>query len=154
MSQQNYPPRPQEEEIDLREQLELYLQRWPWFVGGLVLALACAFLYLRYTTPTYNTVATVIIKDEEGGGAPSELSAFADMGMFSGMGTNSIENELGIFRSKRLITNVARELNLNIRYFEEGTVRTTELFANTPFRIQVLKFDVEKYQQTARVPNL
>ena len=149
MSQQNYPPRPQEEEIDLREQLELYLQRWPWFVGGLVLALACAFLYLRYTTPTYNTVATVIIKDEEGGGAPSELSAFADMGMFSGMGTNSIENELGIFRSKRLITNVARELNLNIRYFEEGTVRTTELFANTPFRIQVLKFDVEKYQQTA-----
>src|SRR5690606_1393184 len=105
--------------------------------------------YLRYTTPTYNTVATVIIKDEKNGGAPAELSAFADMGMFSGMGTNSIENELGIFRSKRLMTNVARELELNIRYFEEGTVRTTELFAEKPFNIQVLKFDEERFMDLA-----
>ena len=144
--QQNQPPRPQEEEIDLREQLELYMRRWPWFVAGVFICLAIAFLYLRYTTPVYNTVATVIIKDEKGGGsAPSELSAFADLGLLGGMGTNSIENELGMFRSKRLITNVARELNLNVRYFQEETLRTPELFGSRPFNIQVLTFDEDAY---------
>ena len=44
---------------------------------------------------------------------------------------------------------VARELDLNIRYFEEGTVRTTELFAEKPFNIQVLKFDEERFIELA-----
>lgn len=150
MLQPNYNttnPAPKEEEIDLREQLEIYLQRWPWFVLGLLIALGGALLYLRYTTPTYRTVSTVIIEDEEtGGGAASALAGFADMGgMFGGMGASKIENELGIFRSKRLMTNVAKTLDLNIRYFQEGTVRTTELFLDRPFNVQVLEFDRAAY---------
>src|SRR6056297_782091 len=122
MSQQTQAPRPQEEEIDLREQLEIYLRHWPWFVAGVIICLIAAFLYLRTTTPVYNTVATVIIKDEDKGTGSSELAAFADLGLLGGMGTSSIENEIGIFKSKRLMTNVAKELNLNVRYFAEGSI--------------------------------
>ena len=150
MSQQNYTPRPQEEEIDLREELEKYLRHWPWFVSGVLICLALAFLYLRYTTPVYQTVATVIIKDEEKGAGSSELAAFADLGLLGGMGTASIENELGIFRSRRLMTNVAKELNLNIRYFEEGDINTPEIFTEKPFNIQVLVFDEERFQVLQR----
>ena len=152
MSQSNYnsAAQPQrEEEIDLREQLDLYLQRWPWFVISLILALTIAFLYLRYATPTYNTVATVIIKDTENNTGVSELSAFADIGMLGGMGTNSIENELGIFRSKRLITNVSRELNLNVRYFQDDLLRSPEVFAARPINVQLLKFDLASYSRLA-----
>ena len=35
MSQQQYT-RPQEEEINLREELEKYLHYWPWFILGVV----------------------------------------------------------------------------------------------------------------------
>ena len=145
----NVPNPHQEEEIDLREELQKYLRRWPLFVIGVVVCLAGAFLYLRYATPTFNSLATIIIKDEKkGGGMASELSAFADMGMLSGMGTNSIENELGILRSKRLMTNVVNKLNLNVRYFQEGTIRTTELFEDRPFNIQLLAFDTERFLKT------
>ena len=63
MSNQSNPIRPQEEEIDLREQLEIYLRRWPLFLAGVIICITLAILYLHYTIPVYNTVATVIIKD-------------------------------------------------------------------------------------------
>ena len=145
MSQQHQTPRPQEEEIDLREELSKYFRHWPWFVAGVVVCLLIAFLYLRYTTPIYETSATVIIKDEKNGNMPSEMSAFADLGMLGSMGTNSIENEIGILRSERLMTGVAKELNLHIRYFREGDVGKTELFADKPFKVQILNFDAELF---------
>ncbi|MFD0976368.1 GumC family protein [Salinimicrobium gaetbulicola] len=142
-----HPNQHQEEEIDLREELQNYLRRWPLFVAGVLVCLAGAFLYLRYATPTYNTLTTIIIKEEEKGGLSSELSAFADMGMLGGMGSGSIENELGILKSKRLMTNVVKELQLNVRYFQEGMVRTTELYDERPFNIQVLAFDRERFEK-------
>ncbi|MGB7841886.1 MAG: Wzz/FepE/Etk N-terminal domain-containing protein, partial [Salinimicrobium sp.] len=147
MSQQSTPVRPQEEEIDLREQLEIYLRRWPIFVIGVILCVLFAFLFLHYSTPVYNTVATVIIKDEEKGAGSSELAAFADLGLLGGMGTASIENEIGILKSKRLMTNVTKDLNLNVRYFYEGTVPPTEVFAERPFNIQFLAFDAARFQK-------
>lgn len=138
--------RPQEEEIDLREQLTLYLRHWPWFVAGVLVCVIAAFLYLRYTTPIYNNTATIIIKDEDSKGQMNGLEAFSDLGMFNGLGTNSIENEIGILKSRRLMSNVAKNLHLNVRYFEDGTVRTSELYHEVPFKLQVLKYDETKLE--------
>ncbi|MGB7842251.1 MAG: polysaccharide biosynthesis tyrosine autokinase [Salinimicrobium sp.] len=154
MSQQPTPVRPQEEEIDLREQLEIYLRRWPLFVVGVIICLAFAFLYLRYSTPVYNTVATIIIKDEEKGAGSSELAAFADLGLLGGMGTASIENEIGILKSKRLMTSVAKELNLNIRYFYSENIPETEVFSDRPFNIQLLAFDQERFDELSEEDEL
>ena len=144
MSQQ--PQFQQEEEINLREEFEKYLRYWPWFVVSVLLAVAIAFLYLRYTTPVYQTTATIIIKDEKKGGVMSELAAFEDMGLFNGMGSNSLENEMGILRSKRLMTEVVKKLRLNTRYFLEGNIRTTEAYAEKPVEVQLLQVDEEILQ--------
>ncbi|TVZ26034.1 capsular exopolysaccharide synthesis family protein [Gillisia sp. Hel_I_86] len=146
MSQQQAPQHQQqfqqEEEINLREELEKYLRFWPYFIASVLLCLIIAFFYLRYSTPVFQSTATIIIKDEKKGGIMSELSAFEDMGILSGMGGgNSIENEMGILRSKQLITDVAKELQLNIRYFLEGDVQTTEIYAIIPIEIQLLTQD-------------
>ncbi|MEX2349647.1 MAG: polysaccharide biosynthesis tyrosine autokinase, partial [Flavobacteriaceae bacterium] len=61
-----------------------------------------------------------------------------DIGLISGMNTNSIENEIEILRSRRLLRNVVNELDLNIRYFIEGNIKTTELFSNKPFTVSIL----------------
>ncbi len=151
MLQQNNIPTPPEEEATLKEQMAPYLKRWPWFAGGLLLCLTAVFLYMHFATPVYQTVATLQIKDEQGTNAgPSELAAFSNMGgLFGGMGTNSIENELEMFRSKRLITNVAKELNLNIRYFQEEVFPEKELFNRRPFNIQVTTFDEAAFSEIA-----
>ncbi|HZJ37052.1 MAG TPA: polysaccharide biosynthesis tyrosine autokinase, partial [Gillisia sp.] len=144
MSQQNQHAQfQQEEEIDLREEFEKYSRYWPWFVAGVLVSVLIAFLYLRYSTPIYLTTATIIIKDEEKGGAMGELAAYADMGLFSGMGTSSIENEMGILRSKRLMTDVVKKLQLNTQYFLEGNIRTSEIYSESPIELQFLQLDEE-----------
>jgi len=141
MSQQNQISRPQEEEIDLREELERYLKYWPWFVITGLVCVILAFTYLKITTPVYHTLASIIIKDEKTKTPSSEMAAFADLGLLGGMGTNSIENEIGILRSKRMMTNVIKALDLNVTYFNEDAIKSPELYRNTPYFVQVLKMD-------------
>ncbi len=138
----------QEEEINLREEFEKYYRYWPYFIASVFVCLVIAFIYLRYTTPVYQSTATIIIKDEKKGGNIPGLEAFEGLGLLGGMGGSSIENEMGILRSKQLITDVAKELQLNIRYFFEGDVQTTEAYANKPIEIQVLKQDDLKLDQS------
>lgn len=125
-------------EPTLRDQIEIYLRHWPWFAIAVLLTLSIAYIYLRYTTPFFQSTTSIIIKDSQGRGAASELAAFESIGLISGMNSNSIENEIEILRSRRLLRNVVNELNLNIRYFREGKIRTSELFLNKPFEVKIL----------------
>ncbi|WP_339653982.1 polysaccharide biosynthesis tyrosine autokinase [uncultured Salegentibacter sp.] len=136
--------RPQEEEINLREELEKYLKYWPWFLIGVFICLLLGFIYLKYTTSQYNTTASIIIKDQEGKSPSSEMAAFADLGFLGGMSTNSIENEMGILRSKSLMTNTVKALNLNITYHQKENVKYKELYNNSPFKVEVLQLDEQK----------
>ena len=129
-------------EKSLRESLEQYARYWIWFVLGVLLALTGAFLYLRYTTPSYQSNAKVIIKDDKSGGGPAELAAFAELGgFFSKFNNSKIENELAIFNSKRIISEVVKELNLNITYENIGTIKASELYEYIPFKVQYLSFN-------------
>lgn len=124
-------------DVTLREQLEQYLKYWPWFVVGVILSLMVSFLYLRYAMPVYQTVATILIKDEKNS-ALSELAAFQDLGLTGSMNQSGFENEMLILKSKSLTERVVKELNLDIRYFVEGNVRNMELFKEVPFKVTVL----------------
>ena len=149
MSQQNQTQyvRPQEKEIDLRAELTKYLRHWPGFVLSVLFCVAAAYIFLKFTKPVYQTVATIIIKDEDKKGASADLSAFAELGMFNGMGTNSIENEIGILKSRRLIGTVAKNLQLQVKAFEDGTLRLEEIYENKPFNIQLLEYEEEKLKE-------
>jgi uncharacterized protein involved in exopolysaccharide biosynthesis len=68
-----------DESIDIREQFDKYFIHWRWFVLSMVIALVCAFLYLRYTIPQYSATATIMVKDERKGGLQSEMTAKAQM---------------------------------------------------------------------------
>ena len=131
MSQNNNPTKNNSNEINIREELEKYLKYWPWFLLCVVLAMGLAYLKLRQTTPIYSTTATIIIKD--GSSQNSEMAAFAELGIFDGMNSNSIENEIGILRSRRLMKSVVKELDINIRYFDVDQLRSPELYLKSPF---------------------
>ncbi len=128
-------------EASLREIVDQYTRYWYFFALGVVIALIGAFIYLRYTTASYLSKATVIIKDEKSGGAV-ELAAFSDLGgLLNRYSGNKIENELAIFKSKRIIREVVENLDLNISYESIGTIKTTELYEYKPFIVQYLSFN-------------
>ncbi|WP_240673126.1 GumC family protein [Aequorivita ciconiae] len=124
-------------EITLREQIELYTRNWVWFVLFAIMALLASFIYLRYATPIYKSTATILIKDEKNSSL-SELAAFQDLGLTGSMNQSGFENELLILKSKTITERVAKELNLDIRYYSEGNISTTERYKNVPFRITIL----------------
>ncbi|MFC7357399.1 GumC family protein [Jejudonia soesokkakensis] len=125
-------------ETPLRDSISQYTRYWFWFLLSLVLAAMIAGIYLHYTTPVYQSQATVIIKEDKNGGL-GELSAFANLSFFSKF-NNKIENELSIFRSNRIISQVIEKLNLNITYQTEGLIGTTELYTYKPFVVQYQSF--------------
>ncbi|MBE9489975.1 MAG: polysaccharide biosynthesis tyrosine autokinase [Bacteroidetes bacterium] len=128
-------------EPSLKELIQQYTKHWVWFVLAVSIAFVGAYVYLRYTTTSYQSSATVIIKDEKSGGGAAELAAFAEFGkFFSKFGNNKIENELAVFRSRRIIANVIKELNLNIAYASVGTVKSSEMYEYKPFIVQYLSF--------------
>lgn len=124
--------------INLRAEVGKYLKYWPWFLVSLLICLGLGYLHLRYATPIYSAKASIIIKDESGRGAGSEL--LEELGIAKS-GTGDFDNELGILSSRRLMREVVKSLGLHIQYYLEGEVRNIELYEEVPFNMQVLRLD-------------
>lgn len=45
-----------------------YLPYWPLFVGLMILSAIAAALYIRYSTPIYETTSKILVKDEKRAG--------------------------------------------------------------------------------------
>jgi tyrosine-protein kinase Etk/Wzc len=121
------------EDVNIREQLSKYLIHWRWFLISIIIGLALAFLYLRYTMPSYEATTTILVKDEKKGGMLSELSAFADLGMGGSMKSN-VDNEIEILKSRTLVESTIEKLNLNVTLFVEGNVVDRDVYVESPIR--------------------
>ncbi len=124
---------------NFREVIFSYLRKWYWFVLSLVLCVALAYVYMRYTVPQYS-VSTSILLNQQNSSAASEMAAFQDLDFFN-EGQSKIENETQILKSRTLMTNVVKRLNLNIQYFSEGTVLDFESYPKSSIEINFLESD-------------
>jgi len=123
--------------INIRAEIEKYLMHWKWFVLGGVLSLILAFLYLRYSTPQYSASAVILIKDDKKSGASAELAVFNDLGL--GSSSQNIDNEIEIIKSRKIIGDVIKNLELNVSYFVQGRIKETEVYTDSPIKISFLK---------------
>ena len=62
--------------------------------------LALAVLYIKSTAPEYEIKSQVLIKDAKKG-MSSDLSMLSDLSGLGGMSTNSIDNEVEVFKTKK-----------------------------------------------------
>jgi tyrosine-protein kinase Etk/Wzc len=127
----------QNEDFNLRDTLEQYLNHWQWFVLAVCLSITIAYVYLRYTTPQYLASTTILVKDEKKGGMLSELSAFADMGLGGGIKSN-VDNEIEILKSRTLVERTVKKLGLNIVLVQKGNVISSELYKNAPIELNFI----------------
>jgi capsular exopolysaccharide synthesis family protein len=117
------------EELNIAKVLDLFRRRWYYIVISLVLALVLSKLYLRYTRPVFQASATVRVQEDE------NLQAFSIMKEF-GFGTwsDNIQSEIQLLRSRTLISEALKELNITCQYYLVGTIVTAELHRDeTPF---------------------
>ena len=130
----------EENSINLREELEKYLYYWKWFLLSIIISLTMAFLYLRYTHPFYNASINVLIKNSE---EKNGLIGFNDLNSVMDGGSN-IKNEIELIKSRTNLLKVIENLNLDVVYFSEGKVLTSENYSKSPINVSfVEKLKVE-----------
>lgn len=144
----------QEESINLRALLMKYLIYWPWFIASIIICLGCAFLYLRFQAPVYNTTAAVLIKETDPRSkamtqANGAVAALQDIGGFSM--TSNFDNEVEILKSRTLIKKVVRELGLYIQHSKNQTFGyDTPLYRDTPVKVYITPEEAEKLNGGAK----
>ncbi len=121
---------------NLNEILSAYLKRWPWFILSVILSVGVAYTFLRYSTNRYQARSKVMIKDTSSGGI-SETWALGDLDVL-GNTFNTVENEIEVLMSIRLMEMVVRELKLETTYSIEGRIKSADLYDNSPFLLDPL----------------
>jgi capsular exopolysaccharide family len=129
----------QEKDINIQELIKPYLDRWLWFVVGAFLALLGGYLFIKLSTPIYRTETTILVKDAKNNKLPEGASGLFDLSGIGGMNVNSIENEIEILKSKKLIEQVVKDLGLTAEVYQEAAFTKKELYKDTsPVIINVI----------------
>ena len=125
--------REQGEEISIKELLLRFLYNWKWFVAGTFIMLVLAFLYLRYTTPTYRVTSSIILKEVRNQRMMPPTIRGAEGIQLEALGAvSNLDNEMFVLRSRSTIRDVINRLNLHTSYIVKGRVKSSDLYTNSP----------------------
>lgn len=129
-----------EKEINIQEIIKPYLRNWIWFIIVPIICLVATYFYLKFVTPIYNIQSSVLIKDaKKTPSAGGEFGVLQDLSGLGGMGTSSIDNEIEIFKSKKLMRDVVKQNNLQTSIYVKSGLNDKELYKDTsPIIIQVI----------------
>jgi tyrosine-protein kinase Etk/Wzc len=117
----------------LHQILFKYLPYWPLFLLLAALSAGAAWVYLKYTIPTYETTATVLIKDEKKGIDDSKL--LEELNLFGAK--KIVENEIEIMRSKTILREVIKNLRLYAPISQEGKIIDYPAYFASPVKIEL-----------------
>lgn len=125
-----------QQEIDYAKFLNIIISRWYWVAFSLVVSLLFANTYLWYTQKKYSTVAYLKFEEKQ-----SDLTSFVQLQSMSRNYTNKILSESWNFKSKKVISDALNFIDYKVSYFIAGRIRTSDLYPEKPFKIQILKQD-------------
>ena len=118
MAKFNTPPTAQQEEqiIDFGAFVRKYKRYWWLFLLSLIACISIAFVYLKIAKRVYNVKAVVLVaQDDNGAGAGASLLKSMKL-----MGQGSkVDDEMVVFSSQELCTQVVNQLKLNHSYIED-----------------------------------
>ncbi len=118
MAKFNTPPTAQQEEqiVDFSAFVRKYKRYWWLFLLSLIACMTLAFAYLKYAKRIYSVKAVVLVAQEDNGaGAGANLLKSMKL-----MGQGSkVDDEMIVFSSQELCTQVVKQLGINHSYLED-----------------------------------
>ncbi|MDC3154334.1 polysaccharide biosynthesis tyrosine autokinase [Bacteroidota bacterium] len=141
-AQSNYNLESSEESFDLKKEFLKYLYFWKFFLVTTIFALAIGFLYLRYTNEVYISTSKIKIKDKK----ESSLKLPTAADLFSNSKIN-LENEIEVIKSKPIISEVVKNLNLQTQVTAIGDIMQS-LSISYPFEI-ILKENIDSISSSS-----
>lgn len=117
-----------------REIFELYLSNWKYILLSVLVFIALAYTFLRYTAPQFRATATIKIKDEKSSTKLPEISSLQNYGLFS-IDTNNVIDEVEVITSNNIIGDVIKSLRYNVQIIKQGRIQGHEVYKNPPIDI-------------------
>ncbi len=118
MAKFNTPPTAQQEEqiVDFSAFVRKYKRYWWLFLLSLIACITLAFAYLKLAKRVYNVKAVVLVAqdDNSAGAGASLLKSMKLMGQGS-----KVDDEMIVFSSQELCTQVVKQLGINRSYIED-----------------------------------
>ena len=137
-------------EIEIKEVLRPYFRRFYWFIISAAICLILSYLYLKTKTTVYEVSASVLIKDAKSNPGSQDFAALRDISGFGKIGSNGVENEMELLKSKKMMRKVVQNLHLESTVYQKGKFKNTELYGKTsPIMVQVIneKPDTKYYKE-------
>lgn len=117
----------------LRMLLAMFLPYWPLFALLIPVCVIGAWGYLKTTTPVYEAAATLIIKDENKGVDDSKV--LEAMNPFDSK--KIVENELEIIKSRTIMTQVVKNLQLYAPVYEDKFYGSKDAYTTSPIIVEL-----------------
>lgn len=113
-----------------------------------------SFLYLKYATPTYNTIAKILIKDGDDDKRPSRggfqaIESMTNLGVLSS--NYGIENEQEIITSTMIAEQAVRDLKLYTNYYMERHFKKYILYKVQPVSVDMDSEHLKKLNAPIRL---
>jgi capsular exopolysaccharide synthesis family protein len=116
-----------------------YIRFLPVFILSLALALFGSYVYLRYATPYYRASGTLMIKNDKQSGGSRGDERLNQLVMNDG--TQNIQNEIEVLKSKPLMERVVNTLSLQIGYNAVGKIKSPNIYKQAPFLLQIFELN-------------
>ena len=130
-----------------------FILNWKWFVLSVFICLGIGFLYLRYTTPIYNTKAKLLIKDDDNRsyrrGGIQGLESMANLGIISN--SYGIENEQEILTSTTIAEQAVRDLKIYVTYYIKGRIKKRLIYKKQPLNIDMDYAHLDRMNQPIKL---
>ncbi|MBK8581357.1 MAG: polysaccharide biosynthesis tyrosine autokinase [Flavobacteriales bacterium] len=117
-------------EFDLGLFIYIVKRSLVWIAMCLLLAMGAAYIYLRYTAPTYASSATLQMGQSNKAQTVLKVSDMMD--------DNSLQADVQLLRSKFFIAKAVQALPLRVRYFFRGQILTEEHYRQSFFTVDRL----------------
>ena len=126
----------------------LLVLNWQWFVLSLLICVLGGWLYLRYTMPTYQMSARILIKSDNS--RSSSVSQVQSEDQEFGFLSNStgIQNEVEVLRSRVLLREVVKDLKLYTEYRALGNVVKTLVYGTQPLNVDLDPLHLDSLDKT------
>jgi capsular exopolysaccharide synthesis family protein len=122
---------------EMRDFIMRYLRYLPWLIVCFALSLVVAYIKIRYTVPIYHVQSTLLIKNDAESSPTGKDDRLGEL--FMAHPTTNLNNEIEVLRSSPVIARVVKDLGLQVSYYIKGSVRSSLLYKESPFTLQVVQ---------------
>lgn len=140
--QQNFT---EDDNIDIKRYLSLFLSNWYWFAASLFISLTLAYGINRYSGKIYSVSSTLLIKDDQMGNMNDNVASVLPGGdIFKSQ--QNLRNEMGILKSFNLNFRAIKKLDdFQVAYVSVGRrgIVETRMYKTCPFIVVYDSLELE-----------